>query len=68
MGTRADTGDRPRLVLEVERLDVGRSGETDRERRACDGVKPGDCSVLLECVRFAALAVREPADALADPL
>lgn len=68
MGTRADTGDRPRLVLEVERLDVGRSGDTDRERRAWAGVKPDDCSVLLESVRFAALAVREPADGFADPL
>lgn len=68
MGTRADSGERPRLVLEAERLDVGRSGETDRDRRACDGVKPGECNVLPGSFRAAVLAVREPADTLVEPL
>lgn len=61
-GTRAESGDKAKLVLEAERLEVGRSGDTDRDRRGWEGANPGDCSVLPESLRFPDFAIREPDD------
>ena len=39
-GVRAERGERAKLVLEADRLDTGRKGDVDRDRRGCEGVKP----------------------------
>lgn len=62
VGTREDNGDRARLVLDAERLDVGRNGDVDRDRRGWEGVRPAELSGVEESCRFGDLADRELAD------
>lgn len=62
MGTRAESGDRARLVLEADRLEVGRSGDIERDRRGCIGVRPPERIVPPESLLFPDLVEREPAD------
>lgn len=62
MGTRAESGERARLVLEADRLDIGRSGDVERDRRGWIGVRPPELIVLPESLLFPDLVEREPAD------
>lgn len=61
-GVRADSGDSARLVDEAFRLEVGRNGDTDRDLRGWEGVKPPELGVLAESLLLEDRDDREPAD------
>lgn len=62
VGVLADNGDKARLVLEADRLEVGRNGDVDRDRRGWEGVKFPELSVCDESFLLGDRADKEPTD------